>query len=105
MSIVVLGHHPDRREGFPPVVHVFGLRHSPELTRRPGWAGDDNALPTYGLRTKVRCVEWATLTEYKWVNSGDRRGVRPWGSRPGEEVARVQAREFVNHGRYEARAS
>ena len=40
---------------------------SPELTRRPGRAGDDNALPTYGLRTKVRRMEWATLTEHKWV--------------------------------------
>ena len=40
---------------------------SPELTRRPGRAGDDNALPTYGLRTKVRRMERATLTEHKWV--------------------------------------
>ena len=47
---------------------------SPELTRRPGWAGDDNALPTYGLRTKVRRMGWATLTERKWIISGERRG-------------------------------
>ena len=31
---------------------------------RPGWAGDDIALPTYGLRTKVRRVGWATLTKH-----------------------------------------
>ena len=47
---------------------------SPELTRRPGWAGDDNALPTYGLRAKVRRMGWATLTERKWIISGERRG-------------------------------
>ena len=47
---------------------------SPELTRRPGRAGDDNALPTYGLRTKVRRMERATLTEHKWIISGERRG-------------------------------
>ena len=47
---------------------------SPELTRRPGWARDDNALPTYGLRAKVRRMGWATLTERKWVFSGERRG-------------------------------
>ncbi|MSV31940.1 MAG: hypothetical protein EXQ57_05405 [Bryobacterales bacterium] len=47
---------------------------SPELTRRPGRAGDDNALPTYGLRTKVQRMEWATLTEHKWGISGERRG-------------------------------
>ena len=35
------------------------LRHSPELTRRPGWTGDNNALPTYG----------------KWIISGERRGI------------------------------
>ena len=39
----------------------------PELTRRPGWAGDDNALHTYGLRSKVRRVGWATLTKRKWI--------------------------------------
>ena len=49
---------------------------STELTRRPGWAGDDNALPTYGLRTKVRRVGWATLTKHKWVISGERRCLR-----------------------------
>ena len=51
--------------------------YSSELTRRPGGAGDDNALPTYGLRTKVRRVGWATLTKRKWINSGERRR-RDW---------------------------
>ena len=46
---------------------VQALRYSPEMTRRPGPAGDDNALPTCGLRAKVRRVGWATLTERKWV--------------------------------------
>jgi len=61
------------------------LRHSPEMTRvcspestrRPGGAGDDNALPTYGLRTKVLRVGWATLTEHKWVSFGEHRGRPP----------------------------
>ena len=44
------------------------------MTRRPGRAGADNALPTYGLRAKVRRMEWATLTAHKWVISGERRG-------------------------------
>jgi len=39
-------------------------------------AGDDNALPTCGLRAKVRRLGWATLTEHKWINSGERRGAR-----------------------------
>ena len=48
------------------------------MTRRPGWAGADNALPAYGLRAKVRRVGWATLTEHKWVSFGERRGPA-WG--------------------------
>ena len=44
------------------------------MTPRPDRAGDDNALPTYGLRAKVRRMGWATLTEHKWVISGGRRG-------------------------------
>ena len=56
------------------VCAVITLRHSPEMTRRPGWAGDDNALPTYGLRAKVRRMGWATLTERTWIISGERRG-------------------------------
>ena len=42
------------------------LRHSPELPPRPDGAGEDNTLPTYGLRTKVWRLGWATLTEHKW---------------------------------------
>ena len=49
------------------VAGVPGLRHSPEMTRRPGWARDDNAWPTNGLRDKARCVAWATLTNYRWA--------------------------------------
>ena len=31
-------------------------------------------MPTYGLRAKVRRMGWATLTEHKWIISGERRG-------------------------------
>ena len=44
------------------------------MTQGPPAGGDDNALPTYGLRTKVRRMGWATLTERKWIISGERRG-------------------------------
>ena len=58
------------------------LRHSREITRvcsrrvthRPNGAGDDNALPICGLRAKVRCRGWATLSEHKWSSFGERRG-------------------------------
>jgi len=62
------------------------LRHSREITRvcsrrvthRPNGAGDDNALPICGLRAKVRCRGWATLSEHKWSSFGERRGVLGW---------------------------
>ena len=48
----------------------FGTREtqvcSRKVTHRTGRAGDDNALPTCGLRAAVRRREWATLSEHKW---------------------------------------
>ena len=52
---------------------------SRKVTHRTGWAGDDNALPTCGLRAAVRRREWATLSEHKWSSFGERRGRRPSG--------------------------
>jgi len=57
------------------------LRHSREITRvcsrrvthRPNGARDDNALPICGLRAKMRCLGWATLSEHKWSSFGERR--------------------------------
>ena len=48
------------------------------MTQGPPAGGDDNALPTYGLRAKVRRVGWATLTKHKWVNFGERRRSGTW---------------------------
>jgi len=31
-------------------------------------------LPIRGLRAKVRCRGWATLSEHKWSSFGERRG-------------------------------
>ena len=60
-----------RRSEIPNTLLGFGTQHktrvcSPELPRRPGGAGDDNALPAYGLGNKARCVRWAALSEHKW---------------------------------------
>ena len=47
---------------------------SPKVTHQPGGAGDDNALPTYGLQAKVRHLGWSTLSEHKWSSFAERRG-------------------------------
>ena len=44
------------------------------MTHRPNGAGDDNALPICGLRAKVRCRGWATLSKHNWSSFGERRG-------------------------------